>query len=108
MSSPLFYPVAKSNGLSMGIRSNRFIAHHLGLRGNLSDFFKWKGMITYIQHLGTYSNPYITAQKQLSGLFEVQYINSDFPVELGLSVGGDAGNTLKNNLGFRFSVAKRW
>jgi hypothetical protein len=108
MSSPLFYPVVKSNGISTGIQSNRFFAHHVGLIGNLSGFFKWKGMLTYIQHYGTYSSPYKEIQKQISGLFEVQYINPGFPVELGFAVAGDAGNILKNNYGFRFSIAKSW
>jgi hypothetical protein len=108
MCSPLFYPVVKSNGISMGIRSNRLFAHHFGFRGNFSEYFNWKGMLTFIQHFGTYSNPYNTAQKQVSGLFEVQFINPDFPLEFGFALGGDASNTVKNNLGFRFSVAKRW
>ncbi len=108
MSSPLFFPVKMSDDISIGIRSNRFFAHHIGVKGNLSDNVKWKGMLTFIQHLGTYSKPYITSQKQVSGLFEVQYVNPDFPVEFGIAAGGDAGNTVRNNLGFRFSVAKRW
>jgi len=41
-------------------------------------------------------------------LFEVQYVNPGFPVELEMAVGADAGNTIGNNFGFRFSVAKRW
>lgn len=108
MSSPLFYPVNLSNGISMGIQSNRYFSHHIGVKGNFSDHFNWKGMLTYIQHLGTYSKPYSQTEKQLSGLLEVQYANPDFPVELGLSAGGDAGNTTGKNLGFRFSIAKSW
>ncbi|HSO85124.1 MAG TPA: capsule assembly Wzi family protein [Draconibacterium sp.] len=108
MSSPLFYPVIQSNGYSMGIQSNRFFAHHIGVRGNFSDYFRWKGMLTYIQQLGTYSEPYTSKQKQVSGLFEVQYINPGFPVEIGLAAGTDGGNTIGKNLGFQLSVAKRW
>ena len=108
MSSPLFYPVIKNNDISMGIQSNRFLSHHLGVKGDLTEFLKWKGMLTYIQHLGTYSNPYESVQKQLTGLFEVEYVNPDFPVQLGLSAGCDASNISGKNLGFRFSVAKYW
>jgi hypothetical protein len=108
MSSPLFYPIAKSNGISMGIRSNRLFAHHLGMRGNFSDFITWKGLLTYIQHLGTYSNPYTTSQKQISGLFEVHYINPGFPIQIGLSAAGDVGNYKGKNLGFGLILSKKW
>jgi hypothetical protein len=108
MSSPLFFPVNISNNISMGLRSNRFFAHHLGLKGNFSDFIEWKGFLTYIQHLGTYPQPYEEIQKQISGLFEVQYINPGFPVQIGLSAAGDAGNYAGKNLGFRVNLTKTW
>lgn len=108
MSSPLFFPVAESNGISMGIKSNRFFSHHIGAKGNLSEKIKWKGFLTYIQHSGTYSKPYTTNQKQLSGLFEIQYFNQNLPVEIRLSAAADANNVTGNNLGFNFSVLKTW
>ena len=108
MSSPLFFPVNNSNKISMGMQSNRFFAHHLGVRGNFSDYFKWKGLLTYIQHLGTYSKPYSEAQKQISGLFEVQYSNPGFPVQIGLSTAGDTGNYSGKNLGFQLILTKNW
>ena len=108
LGSPLFYPVIISNGISMGIQSDRFFAHHLGVNGNLSEYVKWKGLLTYIQHLGTYSATYEPVQNQFSGLFEVQYINPGFPVEIGMAAGIDAGNTISNNFGIQFMVAKRW
>jgi hypothetical protein len=108
MSSPFFFPVNISDKISMGLNSNRFFAHHFGLRGNFSDFIEWKGLFTYIQHLGTYSKPYSEAQKQISGLFEFQYINPEFPVQIGLSIAGDAGNYAGKNLGVRFILTKKW
>ena len=108
MSSPLFFPVTVSDGISMGLQSNRLISHHIGARGNVAGFIQWKGLLTWIQHLGTWGKPYNEKQNQLSGLFEVQYINPGFPVELGLSLAADAGSNTGNNLGFQFSVVKRW
>jgi hypothetical protein len=108
MSSPLFFPVSISDKISSGLRSNRFFAHHLGMKGNFSDFIAWKGLLTYIQHLGTYSNPYSESQKQISGLFEVQYINPDFPVQIGVTTAGDAGNHSGKNIGFQLILAKKW
>jgi len=108
MSSPLFYPVKLSNGISAGIRSNRFFAHHIGASGNISDFVRWKGMLTYVQHLGSYSEPYTSNQKQVSGLLEVKYVNPGFPVEIGLAAGGDSSTSDGNKMGFQLTVAKRW
>jgi len=108
MSSPLFFPVTIKEGISGGIESNRFFAHHLGVRGNLSEHIIWKGLLTYVEHLGIYGHQYNPVHKQVSGLFEVEYVNPGFPVELGMAVVADSGNTISNNFGFRFSVAKRW
>lgn len=108
MSSPLFYPVNQRDGISLGIESNRFFSHHLGVKGNFSENFKWKGLLTYIQHLGTYSKPYSPNKKQVSGMFEVQYINPGFPVELGITAGGDSSNSSGKNLGFQLIISKRW
>ena len=106
LSSPLFYPVITNNGISKGIESNRFFSHHIGMKGNFSECLHWKGMLTYIQHLGTYLKPYTSRQKQLSGLFEIHYENYGFPVQLGLAVGMDANEAEGNNLGFKLMVSK--
>ena len=108
MSSPLFYPINIEDGISMGIRSNRLFSHHVGIKGNFSDFIYWIGKLTYIEHIGTYNKPYSVAQKQISGLLEVLYINPNFPIELSIAIAADATNTRGNNLGFRFSISKDW
>jgi hypothetical protein len=65
-------------------------------------------MLTYLQHLGTYSEPYTSNRKQVSGLLEVKYVNPGFPVEIGLAAGGDSSTAIGNNMGFQLTVAKRW
>jgi len=108
MSSPLFFPVTITDGISMGIRSNRFVSHHLGIAGNLSSFFFWKGLITFSRHSGTYGKPYEPAQNQISGLIDFMYINPEFPLDLGFSIAADDNSVLGKNLGFRFSISKNW
>lgn len=108
MSSPLFFPVKMVDGVSAGIQSNRYFAHHLGMRGFLNEQLQWRGLLTYVEHSGTYATPYQKKQKNILGLLEVNYISSDFPVELGLSVAGDAVNTTGKNLGVKLSVRKSW
>ncbi len=108
LGSPLFYPVIVKDGISEGIRSNRFLAHHVGFKGCFSEYLAWKGMLTYINHLGLHRNPYENPEKQVSGLLELQYIKAGFPVELGLSIGADAGNTISKNGAVQFWIAKTW
>jgi hypothetical protein len=78
------------------------------MRGFLNEQLQWRGLLTYVEHSGTYATPYQAAQKNILGLLEVNYINPDFPVELGLSVAGDAVNTTGKNLGVQLSVSKSW
>ena len=108
MSSPLFFPVVKTDGIVTDIRSLRFYAHHLGAKGNVTEYLQWKGLLTWIHHFGTYGKPYNPSHKQLSGLMEIQYVHPEFPVELGTSIAVDAGNTIGKNLGLQFWIAKRW
>jgi hypothetical protein len=108
MSSPLFFPLKMNDGISMGIRSNRFFAHHIGACGYFSENLRWKGMITYIQHLGTWSEPYEINQNQISGLFEVHFAKHGFPVELGISTAADFDQDKGKNMGFNLSVSKNW
>ncbi len=108
MSSPLFIPADTENGILAGIKSNRFFSHHLGAKGNINQNIIWKGLLTYTQHLGTYVKPFTTAQKQVSGLFEISYNNSGFPLELTLAVSADSNTVLGNNIGFQFSLTKKW
>ena len=108
MSSPLFFPLKITDGISMGIRSNRFLAHHVGARGYFTETFRWKGMLTYIQHLGTWSEPYKSSQNQFSGLFEVRFVKRGFPVELGVNTAGDFDKYKGKNLGFNILISKKW
>ena len=108
MSSPLFFPVNRKDGISMGIQSNRFISHHLGVKGNFSEHLYWKGMLTYVKHLGTYGRPYEPSQEQLSGLFDIKYLNPEFPVDLGVAIAADSNSSNGKNMGFQVSIAKSW
>ena len=106
MSSPVFFPLNIQDDISMGIRSNRFLSHHLGVKGNLTQHLSWKGMLSYVQHLGTYGKPYDPKQNQLSGILDFGYLNPDFPVDLSFSLAADINDVEGNNLGFQFTVSK--
>ena len=107
MASPLFFPLVVENGRVTGYASNRFYAHHIGGSGFVTNHLQWKSLLTWINHFGTYMYPYETVHRQLSGLFELQYNNPSFPVELGASIAADAGNTGKN-VGVQIWIGKSW
>lgn len=108
MVSPLFYPVTEKNGISRGFESNRILAHHIGAKGYLTNELSWIGMLTYIQHFGTWRIPYEQTRKQVSTLLEFHYSGSYVPFDVGLTFAGDVLNSGKNKLGFNLSVSKSW
>jgi hypothetical protein len=108
LSSPLFYPVNRQQGISMGIQSNRFYSVHTGIKGYLADHLAWKSMLTFVRHLGTYSVPYSETHTIYSGLLEINYKNPEFPVEIGLSTALDIDNDSGKNGGLQIRVAKTW
>ena len=108
MSSPLFYPVNIENDIPMGIQSNRFYSFHTGVKGYLPENFAWKSMLTYVQHLGTYSAPYSVARNNFSGLIDLSWQNPEFPFEIGVSAALDINNQNGKNGGIQLKVAKSW
>ncbi len=105
--SPLFFPLKKEDNISLGPESTRFFAHHIGLKGNLCKNVLWKGMITYVQHLGIWPKPYETPRKQVSGLIRLQYASGAFPFEVEMTIAGDATNTSGNRAGFQLGILYR-
>ncbi len=108
MVSPLFFPVIINNGISYGFESTRFFAHHIGAKGKLNPELAWKGMATFIQHLGTYQNRFTPRKEQLSCYFQIMYISSKLPFEIAIEVAGDKIKTEKDKLGAQLTLRKIW
>ena len=108
MVSPLFFPVVVKNGISYGFKSNRFFAHHFGAKGKLSRDLAWKGMVTYVQELGTYQYPYPVNGKQLSGYLKITYIGNDLPFEISSDIAGDLIQKQNNKFGMQIALLKSW
>lgn len=108
LGSPLFIPRFSAEGMVNGMVSNRFFAHHVGISGKWKSIWKWQGMLTYSEHEGTAADPYNQINKKVSGIFEVLYIQPDFPVEVGFSLAADAGSNAYRNTGARLSLVKKW
>lgn len=71
--NPLFVsPVYNQNG-SLYFPSNRLQGHHIGLSGTPSDEWNYRVLFSYVQHWGTYPNPFEEVKYNANGLAEVSY-----------------------------------
>lgn len=110
--NPLYTsPLYSANG-SLGFRSNRFTAHHLGIEGAPITGLNYRLLLSYATHLGTYGSPYLSPKYMTSGLAELNYNfahihalrNKGWFATIALGV--DRGQQLGNNIGFSFSLKK--
>ncbi|MCG6188432.1 capsule assembly Wzi family protein [Maribellus maritimus] len=106
MSSPLFYPVKITDGISRGFVSNRFYAHHAGGKGRLLPYIYWKAQVTYLEHFGTYSSPLHEEEVLLMAKFD--YKNPSFPFCVALSLAADLGYNPGDIYGAQLSLSKSW
>lgn len=115
MVSPFFGPEIRNDSISTGFLSTRFSGVHLGARGDISESFHWKGMISYIKHLGNYTTDGLDSfdppRKQFSSLVGIEWKEPGSPVSLGGSFAFDSGSvydagTQTKRLGI--SVSIRW
>ncbi len=104
MSSPLFSPLTINDGISYGPQSNRLFSHHIGVKGKLRKDVAWKGMLTYIQHIGKWENEYNPARKQFSGLLKFVYFGEAVPFQIDLTLAGDVDNFQSDRLGIQIGL----
>ena len=107
--SPLFNPVVRKDDMSYGFESTRFFAHHIGWSGKINSSLTWKGMFTYLEHLGNYYAPIEPHRKMLASILAFQYSNIEkLPFDLKLSLGYDYKDYADNSLGIQIGISKCW
>jgi hypothetical protein len=106
LGSPLFGPITSADGITTGIRSNRFYSHHFGMLGAINEFIAWKGLFTFSHHLGTWSQPYDEPQNQISILLEITINHPEIPFVVNLAAAADEENLTNTNAGFRLNISK--
>lgn len=106
--SPLFGPVILRDGISYGLQSTRFLAHHIGAKGNLGPSFQWKTFFTCTRHLGTYSAPLEPVQNQEAVLLDLLYHGPKIPFNIGMSMAFELKENSTSNLGWQITLAKTW
>lgn len=104
LSSPLSSSLKIVDGTSRGSISTRYFSHHIGLKGKLNREIAWKGLLTYIKHLGTWGSPYEIPEEQVSGLLNFSYNQDSTPFIIDLTVAGDIANLQPNRFGIQLGV----
>lgn len=101
---PLFIPNAPdSEGITHGVISNRLVAHHIGLKGNV--YFPYLFKCTFSRNYGRYhqgdSSPFANYPWQFSLALEVSLDRLLGKLPLNMSVGlyGDFGEVYKDSFG---------
>lgn len=71
--NPLFVsPIYNKDGC-LYFRSNRLIAHHIGISGNPSNEWKYRILFSYTDHWGTYNSPFEEVKYNANSLAEISY-----------------------------------
>lgn len=107
MGNPLYRsPIYNTDG-TLTVKDNRFYAWHFGLSGNLLSNLRYRVLCSWQKGFGTYSDPFLNPQENLSMLCEMTYNFKSNRVinhcSLRAAFAFDRGELLGNNLGTQLS-----
>lgn len=111
--SPFFTPKGKNeNGMTLGVYNSRFVAHHMGICGELPLSIQYKLLMSYSQNYGMHHLPFVNEQgkriskPQFSLGLELIAPDLNLPFNTALNIGFDKGDLLKNNFGVMLKIFK--
>ena len=98
-------PVYNKNG-SLFFRSNRLIAHNIGINGIIDTKipFAYKVNYTYSEHWGTYANPFNCKKYTTSVLAEITCMPRNAQWLSTVSLGYDKSDMIGENIGLMFTI----
>lgn len=105
--SPLLLSPEYNDDGSVGFRSTRVCAWHVGLEGSLSPQLDYRILVTNVRNWGTPVYPFLDIKSCTSELFEVSYRHPRLPGWLFTgSFAADGGSMYGTSVGFGLSVSK--
>lgn len=111
--SPFFTPMEQNeNGITPGIYNSRFVAHHMGICGELPLAIQYKLLMSYSENYGMHHRPFLNEQgeriskPQFSLGLELIAPDMNLPFNAALNIGFDKGDLLKNNFGVMLKIFK--
>ncbi len=111
MGNPLYRsPLYNENGW-IDVADSRFWGLHLGMSGSPLDNLHYRLLATWQKGFGTYLNPFLHPQENLSLLAEIAYTLPEHSPLKGWSIKGafalDRGKLLGDNTGMQLTIGKR-
>lgn len=105
MGNPLYRSPLYNEDGRICVADNRFVAWHLGISGQPIDILHYRVLATYQTGYGTYNDPFVSRQHNLSLLAEVSLnLKSGWSLKGGLAM--DKGKLLGDNYGAQLTVVK--
>lgn len=104
--TPLIISPAYNKNGSLVFRSNRLIAHNIGINGIIKTKipFAYKLNYTYSENWGTYANPFQEKRYTTSVLAEITCMPKDTQWLGTVSFGYDKSNFIGKNIGLMFTI----
>lgn len=108
LGSPLAVSPAYNKNGSLRFRSNRFVAHTVGVNGTLgvNSPFAYRLQYTYSENWGTYLNPLDEKKYTTSLLADVIYAPAAGKWAGSFAIGYDKSNFIGENLGVMFTITR--
>jgi len=105
--TPLITSPLLNDPASHRIRNNRVRAHHVGVKGYITQNIAYRNFFTYSRNYGTYSRPYEPRRDQFSWMLELSTPLDFFDLEANVTFAADIGDMYGNNFGMLFKLIKR-
>lgn len=103
----LFISPAYNTDKKLMYRSNRLIAHHVGISGRPFSCLSYRALLSFAQHWGTYIQPFHEVMYNNNFLFEIKgYLPQKPSWVLTAGVGYDKSQLIGNNWGVNISLRK--
>jgi len=81
--SPFFIPNEENeNGITRGIKINKFVAHHIGLKGNLFRTLPYKFICSYVRNYGKTLQTDFESEKNYHALLEIEIKQKILPFSI--------------------------
>lgn len=107
MGNPLLAAPLYNKDKSMGYKSNRVRAHHIGLGGNPTKQLSYRILLSYTKNWGTYAMPFDEVINQFSSLYEVTYSPEKLAGwSISAALGIDKGGYLGDHIGGMLRIKK--
>lgn len=99
-------PIYNKDG-SILFKSNRVIAHHIGISGHPIKELGYRILVSHSRHWGTYGDPFVDIKKGTSALLEVNYTPNRLKGwQFSGSFAFDRGDVIGDNTGGMITVRK--